>query len=336
MTTSSVTPVRRRRLEGIHSRAWEHPADRAALHALRGIPGFDDVLKKIAGLIGERGARLYFRADAVRVTPRQFPRLHRLWLGVMDTLDAPEDYELYVYQTPFVNAGAYGFEKPWVLLQSGLLRTLPDAEVEFIMGHELGHVLSGHALYHTMMRILIMLTGATIGIPRVLFLPVLLALIEWYRKSELSGDRAGLLAVQNPDAALKSFMRLAGGGTEEEMDLGEFLIQAEEYRNAGGFLDQLMKFLNTMYRTHPFLVMRAAELRDWIQEGEYDRVMRGEYARRGDDQPPWSEDAGEALRHYTSGAEDAMERAGEAARKMREAFSRGFRGGRDDNNRDED
>lgn len=329
MTTTTIVPASRRRLEGIHSRAWEHPADRAALRALRAVPGFDEVLKKIANLVGERGARLYFRADAVRVTPRQFPRLHRLWMGVMDTLDAPHDYELYVFQSPFLNAGAYGFDEPWVMLESGLLRALPDTEVEFIMGHELGHVLSGHALYHTMMRILILITRTTIGIPRVLALPVLLALIEWYRKSELSADLAGLLAVQNPDAALKSFMRLAGGGTEEEMDLNEFLLQAEEYRDTSGFLDQVMKLLNTMYRTHPFLVIRTAELRDWIQQGEYDRVMRGEYPRRGADQPPWSDDAAEVLRHYTSGADGALEKVGETARRVREAFNRGFRGGGD-------
>jgi len=32
--------------------AWEHPADRAALQTLRSVPGFDEVVKKIYGLIG--------------------------------------------------------------------------------------------------------------------------------------------------------------------------------------------------------------------------------------------------------------------------------------------
>ena len=49
----------------ISSRAWEHPADRAALNTLRAIPGFDEVVKKVAGLITERGVRQLFLANAV-------------------------------------------------------------------------------------------------------------------------------------------------------------------------------------------------------------------------------------------------------------------------------
>jgi hypothetical protein len=333
MTTSTSTTTlgpTRRRLEGIHSRTWEHPADRAALRTLRAIPGFDEVLKKLNGLFGERGFRLAFQGDAVRVTPRQFPHLHRLWLGTLDTLDAPEAYDLYITQSPFVNAGAYGFDKPWVVLQSGSLRLLPDIEVETIMGHELGHLLSGHALYHTMMVILINMALSGIPLLGIAIMPIILALKEWSRKSELSADRAGLLAVQAPDASLKSFMRLAGGGTDDEMDLNEFLVQAEEYRKSEGVFDQLMKVLNTLGRTHPFLVMRAAVLRDWIEAGEYDRIVRGEYPHRGDDQPPWSEDFGEGMRHYTGGAQASAEKAGEAVKKMRDAFDRGFKGRRDD------
>ncbi|HEY7294174.1 MAG TPA: M48 family metalloprotease, partial [Dehalococcoidia bacterium] len=156
MTSTAIAPIPRR-LDQIDSRAWEHPADRAALAALRAIPGFDDVLKKTIGAFGERGLRLAFQADAVRVSPRQFPRLHRLWLQVQETLDSPDEVPLYVSQSPSVNAGAYGVDKPWVLLLSGALRLLPDEEVGNIMGHELGHVLSGHALYHTMLEILVRL-----------------------------------------------------------------------------------------------------------------------------------------------------------------------------------
>ena len=54
-------------LTGIDSRSWEHPADRAALNALRRIPGFDEVLRQLFGMFGERPIRLAFLASAVRV-----------------------------------------------------------------------------------------------------------------------------------------------------------------------------------------------------------------------------------------------------------------------------
>jgi Zn-dependent protease with chaperone function len=327
MTTTAIAPIRRKLAE-IDSRTWEHPADRAALSALRAIPGFDEVLKKLFGMFGERGTRLAFRANAVRVGPKQFPRMHTLWLGVLDTLDAQEEYELFIAQTPEVNAGAYGLDRPWVLLLSGSLRLLDDDEISSIMGHELGHVLSGHALYHTMLEILLRLAQSGFPGIGVIATPILYALLEWYRKSELSADRAGLLAGQQAGASLSALMRLAGGGLRNEMDLGAFLQQADEYRKIDNILDQVLKVLNTLRMTHPFLVMRAAQLRDWIEDGSYDRIIRGEYPHRSDAKPPWTEDAGAAFRHYTSGApQEAAEKAGDAIRKMRDAFDRGVKGG---------
>jgi Zn-dependent protease with chaperone function len=328
MTNRALRPLRRR-LEGISPRAWEHPADRAALSALQSLPGFDEVLRKIVGAFGERGTRLAFQANAVRVSAKQFPRLQRLWLEVHETLDAPQVYELYVSQSPAVDAGAYGLDRPWVMLLSGSLRLMSDDEIAFLMGHELGHVLSGHALYHTLLVILVQLALA--GFPFLLSAvatPVLLALLEWYRKSEISSDRAGLLAMQLPDAAMGTMMRLAGGGIAEEMELNEFLLQAEEYRGADGLIDQVLKVLGTLRSTHPFLVVRAALLRDWIEEGAYDRILRGEYPRRGGDAPGWMDDVAAGVRYYTDSMQGAAEKAGEAARRVREAFERGFRGGK--------
>src|SRR3989442_12286453 len=95
-----------RKLPGISSRAWEHPADRAALNALRALPGFDEVLKRVMGFLGERGVRQLFLANAVRVGPTQRPKLNKLHSEVLETLDAPERWDLYVSQTPVANPRA--------------------------------------------------------------------------------------------------------------------------------------------------------------------------------------------------------------------------------------
>src|SRR5687768_2854195 len=101
-------PRSKRILTNIAPRSWEHPADRAALQALRRIPVFDDVLRKLFGVFGEKPIRLAFQANAVRVSANQFPRIHGLYKDVSRTLDIPGEYELFVSQTPIVNAGAYG------------------------------------------------------------------------------------------------------------------------------------------------------------------------------------------------------------------------------------
>ncbi|HEX6938477.1 MAG TPA: M48 family metallopeptidase [Longimicrobiales bacterium] len=324
---SEPTRVRppRRTLNDIDPSAWEHPADRAALAALRRVPAFDEILRKIFGILGEKPIRLAFQANAVRVSERQFPDVHRRYVQILETLDAPQPYPLFVSQTPLVNAGAYGMDQPFIVLNSGSLALLEHDELDFLLGHELGHILSGHVLYRTMTVVLIRL--AELGFPMVGLAAraVLLALLEWSRKSELSADRAGLLAVQNPEAALGTMLKLAGGGSREETDLNEFLRQADEYRNSGDVADAVFKVLNLLGSTHPFHVLRVAEMRDWIESGAYDRVVRGEYPRRGAGRTPYAEDLAAAMRAYAEDAMSMVEQLGDAARRARDAFAEGFR-----------
>ena len=154
---------------------------------------------------------------------------------------------------------------------------------------------------------------------------MLIGLLEWMRKAELSADRAGLLALQDPNKSLHSFMTLAGGGEPGETDLNEFLIQADEYRKSGDAADIVFRVLNLLGATHPFHVLRAAELRDWIEAGEYDRVLRGEYKKRGEGQNPYKEDLAAAARAYREDAADIKDQFGEATKRVRDAFKDGWK-----------
>jgi len=319
----------KRVLSEISSRAWEHPADRAALQALRRIPVFDEVLRTLFGFFGERPIRLAFQANAVKVSEKQFPRIHFLYREVCQTLDPKEDYDLFVSQTPIVNAGAYGMEKPFIILNSGTIWLLNDEEISFILGHELGHIMSDHVLYRTMTVLLIQLAEMGFPVVGLAARAVLVALLEWYRKSELSSDRAGLLAVQNPEVAMGAMLKMAGGIPEggkydNELSLDEFIVQAEEYRTGGDVADQVYKVLNLMATTHPFYVLRVSEIRNWIESGEYDRIIRGEYPRRGDPDPAIQEDLRAAAKAYAEGARSMMDTMTDAARRMGEAFREGF------------
>ena len=212
--TDTALPAQRPRqiLTQIAPVSWEHAADRAALQTLRAVPGFDEVVRKIVGVLGERGIRLLFQANAVRVGPTQFPRLNALYTDVLTSMDWSERPDLFVSQTPFVNAGAFGMDKPFIVINSAALSLLDDDEMRVLLGHELGHVMSGHALYHTIM---VLILNVSLGflpfLAGIVILPIQLALLEWYRKSELSSDRAGLLAAQDPSATMRMFLKFAGG-----------------------------------------------------------------------------------------------------------------------------
>jgi hypothetical protein len=112
---------------------------------------------------------------------------------------------------------------------------------------------------------------------------IIAALLEWWRKAELSADRAGLLACQDPAASLRLSMKLAGGGDLSEVDTAAFLEQAAEYDRGGDLRDSLLKVMLVWQRTHPLPVARAAEIQAWLDSGAYQRILAGDYPRRADD-----------------------------------------------------
>jgi Zn-dependent protease with chaperone function len=325
MGNNDGTTRARRVLTGIAPRAWEHPADKAALQALRRLPVFDEILRKLFGFFGEKPIRLAFQANAVRVSPNQFPRVNGLYEDALKTLDAPRRYPLFISQTPIVNAGAYGMHEPFIILNSGTVSLLDDDELAYVIGHEIGHILSDHVLYRTMTILLLQLAQMGFPIVGLAARAVLVALLEWYRKSELSSDRAGLLTVQDPDIAMNAMLKMAGGGDSSETNLNEFIQQAEEYRSGGDVADQVFKILNLMGTTHPFWVLRVSEIRGWIESGAYDRILRGEYPRRGEPDRAYEEDLREAAQAYADGARDIIDQVAGAARRMGENIMGGFK-----------
>ncbi|MEI2652887.1 MAG: M48 family metallopeptidase [Nocardioides sp.] len=313
MATSK--PARRRTvLPAISSRAWEHPADKGALVALRRLKGFDAMLKTMSSLVSERQMRLILLGSAVRVSERQFPEVHRLLTDVGTVLDAAELPEVYVVADPTLNARTIGLNRPIIVLNSALVDLLDTDELRFVIGHELGHALSGHAVYRTLLdrmlslaAVFSLLPGGLLGV-RV----IMAGLMEWSRKSELSADRAGLLACQDPAAATRVHMKFASGGDLEQLDTTEFLAQAAEYADTEDLRDSVLKALLTETRTHPFAVMRARELRTWVDGGAYTDILGGTYPRRNDDDSASvSEAAQEAAASYSEAlgrAQDALGR----------------------------
>ena len=282
---TSVPDRSRVRLPGISSRAYEHPADRSALVAMRKLTGFDVLLRRLAGLFSDRSLRLMFLASGVKASQEQFPQLYQMMLDGAYILDLPVVPELFITQNPLVNAMTLGTDKPFIVITTGMVDLFDAEEMRFAIGHELGHVLSGHSVYRTMLYHLINLAR------RVAWMPIgylgLRAIIwgleEWYRKSELSCDRAGLLAGQDVESARRALMKTAGGSRMSELSHDAFHAQAREYDAVPDVREGLLKLLQLEGNTHPFAVVRFAELDRWAAEGDYATILAGNYPRREDD-----------------------------------------------------
>ena len=285
----------------ISSLAWEHPADRVALNTLRRLKGFDQVLKVLSAMLRERQHRLLYLASAAKVGPRQFRDLDALMDECTDVLDAPDRPDLFVYQDPKPNAFCIGMDTPFIVITSGLYELMDHDELRFVVGHELGHALSGHSVYRTMLMHLLRLADSFGFIPLGgwALRAIVAALMEWQRKSELSGDRAGLLCAQDLDTAIRVEMKLAGGKHLDKLDSQAFLAQAREYERTGDMRDGVLKLLNLELQSHPFSVLRAAALTQWVDAGGYGEVMGGDYPRRSDhDSARFTDDISAAAGHY--------------------------------------
>lgn len=255
--------------------AWEHPLDRRAMAALQAIPGFDAVVRWLVGALGERSLRLHLLASNVQITESQGPEL----LALLDTararLGVARRPELFLGESPFVNASTYGARDGLMVVQSALLDQLSDEEVVCVLGHELGHLESEHVVYRTLAELL--LTGGLAASPvaRLLTFPLRQALLHWYRSSELSADRAGLLACRDVAAALRVELKLAGGhrpGTtaRTRIRVGPFVQQARQLAALEErWFDSALATMLTLGRQHPLTAWRVMHLVEWVERGSY-------------------------------------------------------------------
>jgi Zn-dependent protease with chaperone function len=246
-----------------------------------------------------------------------------------------EEYAVYVTQEPIANAFAIGAGKPMVVLPSRTVELLDDDEMLAVLGHEAGHILSDHVLYWTALMILIRLSaGARLPIAAgVPLRAITVALLEWARTTELSCDRAATLVSHDPLITCRLLMVMSAGLPSKQLDLNAFLQQAAEYEAWDSAWDRLSRILAQMRMTHSYPVRRTVEVRAWVESGEYNRVVDGDYPRRGDPVDPRAE-AGGAVDFYSERFKAVFSDAGEQVAKSGSRLADWLRGSGNGNGTD--
>jgi len=309
-------------LEGISPRAYQHPADRAATAGLGKVPYLDEVVHRLVALGYERALRAAALGSAVRLGEDQLPGIWALHREVFNVLDMDDVPPLYLTQFPMANAYVVGTERPIVVLHSELVRLLDDEGRRVVLAHEAAHIQSDHVLYQTALLILVRL-GSSARLPVLAGLPLLairMALLEWFRAAELSCDRAAALVTRRPEAVCRTMMTLAAGEAAEDLNLDAFVAQGMEYEESGTGLERMTRKLQDLGVTHPMPVRRVRMLLDWVHEGEYDRMVRGDYLRRGEEASARDE-AEAAGVHYGDRISGAIQQAGSSIGDMGKQLS---------------
>jgi Zn-dependent protease with chaperone function len=307
------------RLKDISSKAYEHPADRAATAALQQIPMLDTVVRKLIEFGFERAIQQELLAGAVRLGEDQLPEIWASHRAALARLDIEQIPDLYMWQMPFINAMAIGSKKPMVVLNSGTVNVMDEHELRTVLGHEAGHILSDHTLYRTALWILLRIgVGPLRRLPFFAGIPLLaiqIALLEWFRAAELSCDRAATLVNRSPMTTCQTMMVAAGGAASRKLSLDAFVRQANEYVDWEPGWDKLTRFSRELGMTHPYPVRRVSELMKWVREGDYDRIMSGDYRKRGA-KADAREEAGDAADHYADKFRTIFKETGEGVGKV--------------------
>lgn len=263
-------------LLGLNANHFRHPLDQQATEALKQIPGIDIAIRSLLGPMGEQFFYLENIAASVLVGPKQLSDIYQLLVEACQVLDL-EIPQLYIKQHPVPNAYTFAIrgKQPFVVVHTSLVELLTPAELQAVIGHELGHLKCDHGVYLTLANLL---TLATSQLPfgAVLAQNWRSKIMEWVRCAEFTCDRAALLATQDARTVASVLMKLAGGSPtlSPQLNLDAFLAQAESYDAISeNEIGELLKQMKTDELSHPVPVLRAREIYRWATTSNYQSLL---------------------------------------------------------------
>lgn len=282
------------KIEGLNPLEYEHPLDKKGLDMLEKTPGLDFLVKKFFELGIEKYNQLQLVGSNLKITPSSLPDIYEVLENTCEILNLKTTPDFYVrhdnYTSQFqavpnnLQGVTIGVEHPIIAISAECIDSFAKEELLFILGCEVGRIKSQHILYKEIAVLLpsvgVILGTATLGLGKVLtdtaVTALSIALLQWYRWSEFTADRAGMLACQDLTASMRAMAKIAGLPRKyfDSFDVSEFVTQAREYEGFGDTsYTKFLKMLNLMSRSQAFTVSRANELLKWVDSGEYKLVL---------------------------------------------------------------
>ncbi len=272
MDTSAQKTV----LTGLKADHFRHPLDLSATDTLRQLPGLDVIIRTALGPLAEQVFYLDNISSSVLVGDLQLPQLHALLLEACKILDL-EAPQLYIRQHPVPNAYTFAMrgKQPFIVIHTALIDLLNPAEIQAVIGHELGHLKCDHSVYLTLANLLA-LAASQLPFAEVLVPTFQTQIMEWVRCAEFTCDRAALLVTQDAKTIASLLMKLSGGSPtlSQQLNVEAFLEQARAYDAAiASEVGEVIKQMRTQDLTHPRPVLRAREIDRWSQSPEYQTLL---------------------------------------------------------------
>jgi hypothetical protein len=167
------------------------------------------------------------------------PKLEEVVKNALVRLDMNRELVVaFVYASSEIEARSLTLdgEKCLIGLSSSLINLLDDDELQFVVGHELGHFIFKHK-GHNQLTINGLMSGYRLS-----------------RSQEISADRIGFIAAGDISACARALIKTSSGlsGDKIRFDVSAYLKQFENLDN--------MKGADDSFRTHPSLLIRTKSL----------------------------------------------------------------------------
>ena len=258
---------------------FRHPLDRQNTSLLRAVPGLQQLTRFAMGPITEELMVFDNVASSILVSAEQLPAMHRLLEQACRVLAVSEPPELYIKQSPSVNAYTLAVEgrKPFIVLHTALVELLNEKELQAVIAHELSHIKCDHGTWLTCANLVLMSVNV-LPFGGALSRRIEDGLLSWYRAAELTCDRGALLVTQDHLVVISAMMKMAGGtkAIADNLNVDAFLAQARilERNSASSPLGWWVANSRSRAMTHPVPVLRAREVDKWAASAEYKKIVR--------------------------------------------------------------
>lgn len=236
---------------------------------------FRDFLDDTTSRYREAYSEVENQGEGINITPDSLPKMHQQLVDACNTLGIekiPNYTTDWYYGVHQYSAGEKNFR---IVMISGSSDLLTEQEMQFCLGHELGHYVCGHKPYHMLVEC-IYLPFIDEGLMSVMASLVKFPLLEWYRISDYSADRVGLLCCQDINAALSFMIKKAGLPHKcyDSIDIPSFIKQAKSFNTRFTTIyDRVIRAFSIRATEFPWLVARASNLLEWYESGEYQKIL---------------------------------------------------------------
>ncbi len=248
--------------------------------ALHNMTSLSTVARSVSDKVGRPWIEATF--NGIRLGPNQLPAVWKQAVLAARIVGMPYMPDVYVSGERMWDTFTFGSDtSSFIVLGTAIITNFQGEDLLFVLSREMGHCRAGHALWKTVIRFLagdigprgsLMSEGmlGAISPTKLIESAIEMPLMAWSRQSEITADRAGLLAIGSEALARRVLLAwsIRSAMLLKQVNIDEWMKQEE------GSADQVtriseMTTSSSMYTTRRLRLLSQAardpELTRWSQ-----------------------------------------------------------------------